>query len=239
MGDSFAASVRALVHDLKNPTAAVVGNARLVLDTESIPGEAREALEDVLAAALLIDRGLQDVADICRWVEGALQASVTDCGLLPIWTGAMEAVAARLERRRQKITVEGTLPAAVRADAALLRRALIAMLEAAIVRSPSGSTVTLRVRLGAGGVRLEVVGVGPIVAPEDAGVMLAPPSAEMLPSYLGGARRALVMARAAIEISGGRFEAGATDGTLAAWIPRPENVPDAPTTDPPPRRGVS
>jgi len=118
------------------------------------------------------------------------------------------------EEKNQILIMEPSEPVLVSADIAILRQAVVNILDNAIKYTPSGGQVTLRVARTGSEVALEIADSGPGIPPEHHGkvfdrfyrVDAARNRAE------GGFGLGLAIARQAVEIHGGRIEiAGSPD----------------------------
>jgi heavy metal sensor kinase len=140
-----------------------------------------------------LDRAPEDLGDIARDVAGQL-------GVLA-------------EEKRQRLVVESGEHAVARVDRALLRQALINLVDNAIKYSPKGGEVRIVVRDGAQGPSVEVSDTGPGIPPEH--------RARVFDRFyridrgrsreLGGTGLGLSIARWAVEANGGRLELASAD----------------------------
>jgi len=153
-----------LVHDLKNPLAAILGNLELL------------ALECDTRLQRLIDRARQgagrmqcmilDLLDVERLEDGRLSPQLQRVDAAAIARECVQEaeVAARLAR----VGLETDLPesAWVRADPALLRRVLDNLVANAVTHSPRGKVVEVAVCPRPEGVEIAVSDEGSGVPPE-------------------------------------------------------------------------
>src|SRR4029450_12698258 len=117
------------------------------------------------------------------------------------------------EEKRQRLVVESGEHAVARVDRALLRQALINLVDNAIKDSPKGGEVRIVVRDGAQGPSVEVSDTGPGIPPEH--------RARVFDRFyridrgrsreLGGTGLGLSIARWAVEANGGRLELASAD----------------------------
>jgi len=154
-----------LVHDLKNPLAAVLGNLELM---------ERKADESVLhlvrrskAAAWRMHQMILNLLDIGQLEEGklVLHPESLDAGSLARKAcQEMEGGAAQRGVRLEIVADEAT--AVLKGDAAVLRRVLDNLLSNAIEHSPQGGVVRVAVTLCDEGIEIAVSDQGPGVPPE-------------------------------------------------------------------------
>lgn len=140
-----------VVHDLKNPLAAIQLTAEYIgMSCKSVCG-VQEAAGDIVDAASAMGRMVLNLLDIARSEDGAL---------VPTWTmvdvaGLLEGVLRDQTRTAalRQIVLERTassLPT-IEADADLLRRMLENLVENAIRHSPRGAAVRAALRTTANG----------------------------------------------------------------------------------------
>jgi two-component system, sensor histidine kinase and response regulator len=63
----------AIVHDLKSPLAALIGNAQYLLHRDEVKGEPREVLGEMLASSNGVHRIVLNLLDVARMEEAALE----------------------------------------------------------------------------------------------------------------------------------------------------------------------
>jgi signal transduction histidine kinase len=154
-----------LVHDLKNPLAAVLGNLELM---------ERKADESVLhlvrrskAAAWRMHQMILNLLDIGQLEEGklVLRPEIVDAGTLA--RKACQEMEGGAGQRGVKLEIEAKEAEAVlKGDGAVLRRVLDNLLSNAIEHSPQGGTVRVAVTLCDEGIEIAVSDQGPGVPPE-------------------------------------------------------------------------
>jgi len=110
-----------------------------------------------------LNRLLQDLVDMARIEAGALATVLRPQALAPIVEEAVRVAHVPAERLRWEAAPE--LPA-VRADAALLSRALAQLLANALAYSPPHSPIGVRLYADNGAVAGEISDSGPGIAPE-------------------------------------------------------------------------
>jgi len=152
-----------LAHDLKNPLAVILSNLRY-LRTSIKDLEEIEAIQESLISAERLDRIIDDVVDLSRLRSTGAPAAAA----API--AALEApLRSKLELQIGRRTFAVELPdLQLRTDHALLRRALLNVLEHGFRNTPSTGTVLLRAAQADGELVLEVVDGGAPFAPDGA-----------------------------------------------------------------------
>ena len=145
-----------MVHDLKNPLAALMANLGYVASAVRQDPEAREAVADCLLSTEAIGRLLENLYLVTR-SDGGAREGRGECAV----DGALAAVAARIGRHAAAagVTVEvgcGSDCGAVPLARPAFELALDNLVSAALASSPSGATVRVEARVEDGQVVVAV-----------------------------------------------------------------------------------
>ena len=137
-----------VVHDLKNPLAAIVPNAEYVLESANLSDDEREAVQDIQTSAHTIHGMVMNLLDISRGEEGELTPSWATISLRALLEEVRHAATAAARMRGQAIAVVVSLANdTVRADPDLLRRILENLLDNAMKYGcPAGGTIELEAK---------------------------------------------------------------------------------------------
>jgi signal transduction histidine kinase len=217
-------------HELKTPLTAVRGFAETLLD-EDIPAEQRRAFAVTIRDnAERMQRIVDDLLDLSRIESGAWHPRVgrVDIGgvVREIFAGVQESAG------RKGLQLVADVPpgaATVHADPTAFRQVVGNLVENAVRYTATGS-ITVRSRLEAGGVWIDV---------RDTGVGIA---AEHLPRIferfyrvdagrsreLGGTGLGLAIVRHLVDAHGGRVEAASAPGrgtTISVFFPAADRAP--------------
>jgi two-component system sensor histidine kinase/response regulator len=152
-----------IVHDLKNPLAAIASNASFLSSSQDLTGDLRDCAASISRASDNMLRMVHNILDISRGEDAglALHRERTDVA------GLLERTRALMSRRAQdkRVAVEVLGPSegiCFDCDPDLIRRVLENLLDNALRYTPSRSTVQLGVGLGAKGeLMLSVADGGP------------------------------------------------------------------------------
>ena len=202
--DDFVAMV---AHELRTPLTAIAGWVTALRREAPAPQHAH-ALEVIERNVAVQARIVEDLVDLARVRRGALSLRADAVDMEAIAEAAADAVRAMGDARRVglRLTVEPPHPCVV-GDAARLQQVLTNLLVNAIRHSAPGTTVSIDVRGGTGGLRVDV---------RDAGCGIAP---ELLPHVFERYRQAgdapgnpglglgLTIVREIVELHGGRVAA--------------------------------
>ncbi len=141
-----------LVHDLRNPLAAVYAGTEVLVDPDLPLPQTRRLAKNIHRAAVQIHDMLQELINVSR----GRPARPEECPLQSIVETAWEFVAARADAAgvtlRQQIT--GDVPVSV--ERTSMVRVFMNLFSNAIEAMPNGGVVTVRVRAGVADVLVEV-----------------------------------------------------------------------------------
>ncbi len=154
-----------LVHDLKSPLAAVVGN----LDLLEWQGDSRtiELVRRCKASSSRMLRMILDLLDVDALEEGRVHLRIESVDAVDLTRRAAEdasTIARQKNLRLDVVAPEKAVP--VRGDGAMLRRVLDNLMANAVEHSPKGSVVKVEVYACEAGVEIRVVDQGPGIPPE-------------------------------------------------------------------------
>jgi len=153
-------------HELRTPLAALKAVGEVGLREASGPG----AYRDVIGSML------EEVDRLARLVDNLLTLSRADAGRMPLDREPVDLVGLASEVRQllsvladekgQMIRVEESGPCVASADRAILRQAVVNLLDNAIRYSPEGSEIRISVERSRNGPSLGVTDEGPGIGPE-------------------------------------------------------------------------
>jgi signal transduction histidine kinase len=154
--------IEIVVHDLKNPLAAIASNAEFLGMARVMNEDVREGARAIVRAAENMQRMVLDILDVSRAEDAGLTLRREPVELVGLLGRAAALMAHRAEERRVAVVVETACPELMaRIDADLMRRVIENLLDNAIRYTPSaGRVVLLAQDLGAS-VQLGVADGGP------------------------------------------------------------------------------
>jgi signal transduction histidine kinase len=213
-------------HELKTPLTAVSGFAETLLDEGIPPEQQRRFVETIRDNAWRMQRIVDDLLDLSRIESGGWRPNVGRVDATGVVRDVFTAVQATAEAKGLRLVCEIPPDAAtVPADPTAFRQVISNLVENA-VRYTSEGSITLRTRIGAAGVWVDV---------RDTGVGIAP---EHLPRIFerfyrvdsgrsreqGGTGLGLAIVRHLVDAHGGRVEAASVVGrgtTISVLFPNP------------------
>lgn len=156
-----------VVHDLKNPLAAIASNAAYLTMATEMNDDVRDCSSAISRAAENMLRMVHNLLDVSRAEEAGLNLQIERIELVNMAKVVASLMSRRAEERRITLAATCETPELwVEGDTDLLRRVLENLLDNAIRYTPSGGTVELRVADAGASARLSVADGGPGI-PED------------------------------------------------------------------------
>ncbi len=204
------ALLAAVSHDLRTPLSSIKASVTSLLqrDVDFTPSATRELLETIDEGSDRLNHLVGNLLDMSRLQTGALQLVMRDVGLdevLPV------AIAGLTQADRVDVDVDETLPH-VRADAALLERAIANVVENAIAWSPGDARVRIEACAAQHRVELQVVDRGPGIPSARREDVFRPFQRLGDRSNGSGVGLGLAVARGFVEAMGGRIVVEDTPG---------------------------
>jgi two-component system sensor histidine kinase/response regulator len=196
-----------VVHDLKNPVAAMDLHAQVLLLDRELPQRARDAALQIRSDARGLMRLILNLLDISKSEEGKLELKPTavDLGVL----GREILDAAEVKAQAAGLTLDLAIDATtVTADADLLRRVLENLLDNALRHTPHGGKVRLTSEVTDERTLLRVADTGLGIAPEMRDKVFDPfvqLESDHRSTTRAGRGLGLTFCRLAVEAHGGRI----------------------------------
>jgi two-component system, sensor histidine kinase and response regulator len=150
-----------LIHDLKNPLAAIEMTAKFLASSQNVSASAREASCEIVDAAAATRRMVMNLLDICRSEDGALVPKWSDVDIEKLLDEVVRENARQAAYREIQITGQSQVEPRFLADVDLLRRVLENLIVNAIRHSPRKATVEVSVVSADGTIEFRVRDTGP------------------------------------------------------------------------------
>lgn len=213
-----------VVHDLKNPIASILPNARYLARTKGLTESAKSAADDITSSTEAMLRLVMNLLDISRAEDAALVPKREPIVLATLLDAVRTSAAARAAEQGATIAVEVAEDAGTASlDADLVRRVLENLTDNALKYAPGGK-VTLGARADGPGVRLTVSDDGPgIPAEARAAVFEKYARVDGAPHAERSRGLGLTFCRLAVEAHGGRIwveEAAPHGAAFCMSLPR-------------------
>ncbi len=153
-----------IVHDLRNPLAAIYGGAEMLVDSAALsPEQQRRLAANIYSSSRRIQQLLQELLDVSR-----AQTKPTEvCRLADIVMAAGEAVARNAETTSVTIRIDVPEDIEVLVARDRLERVFVNLMDNAIGVMPNGGTVRIRGQVELGSAITSIEDDGPGI-PEEA-----------------------------------------------------------------------
>ena len=152
-----------IVHDLRNPLAAIYGGSEMLLHTELPPHQQKRLSANLYKASKRIQQLLDDLLNIGRGNTGGTRE---ECVLAEILQAAIEPLRHTAEAQRVEIEFSAPEDALVLADRGRLERAFGNLLVNALEVMPGGGRLMVSAQTGGDSIQVRVADTGPGIPAE-------------------------------------------------------------------------
>ena len=151
-----------IVHDLRNPLAAIYGGAEMLVDTELPPPHVKRLAGNIYRASRKIQELLQDLLNVSRGKQSAPE----NCRLREVASAACDSLAAAAEQQGVAVSLE--IPSEIEApvERSRVERVFANLVGNALEAMQSGGEVHITAEMRDGAVVIHVEDTGPGIAPE-------------------------------------------------------------------------
>ncbi len=151
-----------IVHDLRNPLAAIYGGAEMLVDGDLSPAQVQRLAGNIYNGSRRVQELLQELVDVGRGKSGASEV----CRLRDIVNAACEVYAGAAEA--QSVTMRVVVPESIElpAERARMERVFLNLIDNALGAMPNGGSIEIAARTADHTVVVSVQDTGPGIAPE-------------------------------------------------------------------------
>jgi signal transduction histidine kinase len=151
-----------IVHDLRNPLAAIYGGAEMLVDSDLPPSQVKRLAHNIYRASRRIQELLQDLANVSRGKQKAVEV----CRLRDVIGAAWDALAGTAER--QSVTVSLNVPEDIELplERSRMERVFVNLFSNSLDAMPDGGRIEIVARRDEAMVLVEVVDTGPGISTE-------------------------------------------------------------------------
>jgi signal transduction histidine kinase len=151
-----------IVHDLRNPLAAIYGGAEMLVDGDLTPPQVHRLAGNIYRSSRRVQELLQELVDVGRGKSGAPEV----CRLRDIVTAACEAYQATADA--QRVTMHVDVPEGIELplERARMERVFSNLIDNALGVMPGGGSIDISAATLDSAVVVEVHDTGPGIAPE-------------------------------------------------------------------------
>jgi len=160
--NTIARLATSIVHDLRNPLAAIYGGAEMMIDGELNERQMRRLAQNIYRSSRVIKDLLQELSDVSR---GRIQAA-EGCSLSEVVGAAVEAQRPLAEQQNVKIELNIDPAIELPLERARVERVFVNLLNNALEAMPDGGAITLGAQCKADQVVVRVSDTGPGIPPE-------------------------------------------------------------------------
>lgn len=151
-----------IVHDLRNPLAAIYGGAEIMVDSDLAPPQLKRLAGNIYRASRRIQELLQDLVNVGRGkTEGA-----EVCRLRDVAAAACEALASTAEAQGVQVRIEISDAIELPLERARIERVFINLVGNALEVMRNGGEIRLNARTEPDSVLVEVADTGPGISAE-------------------------------------------------------------------------
>jgi signal transduction histidine kinase len=150
-----------IVHDLRNPLAAIYGGAEMLVDTELSPPQMKRLAANIYRASRRIQELLQDLVNVSRGRSKAAEI----CSLREVVEAACQASAAAAESQRVGISFKPGADVELPLERARMERVFLNLIGNALEAMPEGGSIEISQRMEGDSVLIQFTDTGPGVLP--------------------------------------------------------------------------
>jgi PAS domain S-box-containing protein len=216
-------------HELRTPLNAILGFSEIVSDELLGPCNVPQYVEyahDIHTSGRHLLEVINDILDLSKLEAGKMELHEESLDIAQVIDGSLRLVHERAAHHGVVLAVDSHPLPRVRADARILKQALLNLLSNSIKFTPEGGSVTVRAMLESeGDLRLEVADTGIGIAPEDIARVMEPygqANTEVVRRH-AGTGLGLPLVKKLIELHGGRVAIASSVGegtTVTLYLPR-------------------
>jgi len=200
--DSLSASI---VHDLRNPLAAISASAEMLTNIQLTPDHATRLGRNIQKAAGRMRELLADLADV---TQGKLP-DLENCRLHEILAAACEDAASAASQQGVRISLDVSSWMEVKMARNRLKRVFMNLITNALEAMPTGGNIRIVAKEAGGGVLIEVEDTGPGIPPEIHDQLFDP---FVTAGKKGGSGLGLALSRRTVRDHGGDMSIEPADG---------------------------
>ena len=151
-----------IVHDLRNPLAAIYGGAEMMVDTDLPPAHMKRLAANIYRASRRIQELLQDLLNVSR----GKSASPELCRLREVASAACDSLAAAADTQGVVISLAIPPEIEVPLDRSRMERGFVNLIGNALEAMPEGGQVRISASIDGDSALIQVEDTGPGIAPE-------------------------------------------------------------------------
>jgi len=151
-----------IVHDLRNPLAAIYGGAEMLVDADLPPSHVKRLAGNIYRASRRIQELLQDLLNVSRGSRGAPEM----CRLREVASAACDSLASAAQSQGVDISLSIAPEIELPVERNRMERAFVNLIANALEAMPDGGSIQISAELEGESVVVHVSDNGPGIAPE-------------------------------------------------------------------------
>ena len=151
-----------IVHDLRNPLAAIYGGAEMLVDSDLPPPQVKRLAQNIYRASRRIQELLQDLVNVSRGKEKAVEV----CRLRDVIGAAWEVLARSAETQSVKVSLDVPDDIELPLERSRMERVFVNLFSNALDAMPEGGRIEVAARRHDTVVMVEVGDTGPGISSE-------------------------------------------------------------------------
>jgi signal transduction histidine kinase len=159
-----------IVHDLRNPLAAIYAGAEMLVDSHLPEEQTRRLAKNIYRASRGIQDMLQQLLNVVRGKSGATEM----CSLREVIEGAWDTVASSADTRQVELVTEVPDNLACPMERARIERVFSNLFENAIDAMRSGGRINIQSEADGGSILVRIQDTGPGISPTLRGRLFQP-----------------------------------------------------------------
>jgi signal transduction histidine kinase len=151
-----------IVHDLRNPLAAIYGGAEMLVDSDLPPPQVKRLAQNIYRASRRIQELLQDLVNVSRGKEKAVEV----CRLRDVIGAAWEVLARSAETQSVKVSLDVPEDIELPLERSRMERVFVNLFSNSLDAMPEGGRIEVAARRDDTVVMVEVGDTGPGISSE-------------------------------------------------------------------------
>lgn len=146
-----------IVHDLRNPLAAIYGGSEMLVDSDLPPSQVKRLAQNIYRASRRIQELLQDLVNVSRGKQTAVEV----CRLRDVIGAAWDAIGSAAESQSVTLSLDVPEDIELPLERSRMERVFVNLFSNSLDAMPEGGRIEIAARRENSGVMIEVSDTGP------------------------------------------------------------------------------
>jgi len=151
-----------IVHDLRNPLAAIYGGAEMMVDSDLPPSQVKRLARNIYSASRRIQELLQDLVNVSRGKPKAVEV----CRLRDVINAAWDALAPEAETQSVRVSLDVPEDVELPMERSRMERVFVNLFSNSLDAMPDGGRIDIVARRDKSAVLVDVADTGPGISRE-------------------------------------------------------------------------